>query len=291
MIAGFVYSFLENFSFLALASLGMAVIYGMMGITNLAHGEFMMIGAYMTVLLVNVGHLPLIIAIFLAAIGTGLWGLLLDRLIIKRLYDRPMDSIVATWGVSLCMTQLMFIFFGAKITGIATPLGKIKIGERSYSVYHLLLVLIAILIFVLLYLLFNHTRFGLHSRATMQLRDIASSLGINANKMNTVTFFMGSALAGLAGGLYAPTTSISPTYGTSFIMQAFVTVIIGGSDPLMGTLLASTGLAGVETVLASVWNTTVGKIGMLVAAILVIRFIPGGFSALVSKHETKKKKG
>lgn len=291
MIEGFIYGFCENFAFLALSALGMAVIYGMMGITNLAHGEFMMIGAYVTALLVNVCKIPLIVAVLAASVVTGAWGLLIDRTIIKRLYDRPLDSIVATWGISLVMTQAVFIMFGSRINSVATPLGNIRIGERSYSIYHLLLVLIAVAILAALYFLFNHTRFGLHSRATMQDRVIAGSLGINSNKMNAVTFFLGSALAGLAGGLYAPTMMISPTYGSSFLMQAFVAVIVGGANPLMGTLMSALGLSFVQTTLSMVFNTLIGKVGMLVMAIIVIRVLPGGFSTLLNKRAIKVKKG
>lgn len=287
-LISYIYQFLESFSFLALASVGMAIIYGMMGITNLAHGEFMMIGAYTTVLLCGLG-IPFAISVILGALVVAVFGLILDRTIICRLYSRPLDSIVATWGISLIISQLCFVVFGPTMQSVNTPLGTVALGNRSYSVYRLLLVLMAIVILVALFLLFNKTRFGLHSRATMQNREIASSLGVNSAKMNAVTFMLGSGLAGLVGGLYAPLFSLTPSYGTNFLMQSFVTVIVGGTNPLIGTTLASLGLGIVESSMSSFFGTFYGRIGILLVAILFIRVLPGGFSGYVEARALKRK--
>lgn len=287
-IVAYIYQFLESFSFLALASVGMAIIYGMMGITNLAHGEFMMVGAYATVLLSRCG-IPFIIAVILGALIVAFLGLGLDRTVICRLYDRPLDSIVATWGISLILSQICFVIFGPTMQSINTPLGAVTIGNRSYSVYRLLLVALSFVILGALSVLFNKTEFGLHSRATMQNREIANSLGVNAKKMNAVTFMIGSGLAGLVGGLYAPLLSLTPSYGTNFLMQSFVTVIVGGANPLIGTTLASLGLGVVESSMSSFFGTFYGRIGILVVAIVFIRVLPGGFSGYVEARTLKRK--
>lgn len=226
------YQFGNSFSFLIIASMGLAIIYGMMGIINFAHGEFLMIGAYMTTALAQSG-IPLPLAILAASIITGLIGFILDRLIISKLYARPLDSVVATWGVSMVIKQgmalLMTSFTGnLALSGVSTPLGSIKSANGSFSVYRLLLMLIALLLIVIVYVVFIYTKFGLQSRATMQRSDIAASLGVNTNKIYGMTFMIGSMLAGLAGGLFAPTMSITPEFGSTFLMPSFITVLMGG---------------------------------------------------------------
>lgn len=288
-IFAFVYQFIDSFAFLVLAALGMAIIYGMMGITNMAQGELIMIGAYVTDIAVCNYGLPLVVGIGLGTIITGFVGLLMDRLVIKRLYDRPLDSVVATWGLSIAISQLIYIIFGPSMASVSIPFGSFKVAGNSYSYYRLLLIAIALILIVLTYLLFKYTRFGLHSRATMQNREIANSLGVNANKMNAGTFMLGSALAGLCGGLYLPTMSLTPSYGESFLVQSFVTVLVGGADPLLGTVLAGGGLGIVESVLNMKFNTFYGKIGILIMAIIFIRILPNGFSGYYNSVRMKAK--
>lgn len=284
------YQFMDSFSFLLLSAIGLAIIYGMMGIINQAHGEFIMLGAYLSSLLAVRLNIPLVIAILLGALGTGLFGLIMDRLIICRLYDRPLDSIVVTWGISLIMSQGMRILMGPSIEGRPTPLGSLVIGNEKYSVYRLLLAGISILLVVLVYVVFMHTNFGLKARATMQKCDIANSLGVNSNKMYALTFMFGSALAGLIGGLYAPMLSIVPNMGSNFSMQAFVTVIVGGANPLIGTILSSALLGFVNSELSMRFGTFIGKLGLLIVAILFIRLCPLGCSDIAERFAAGRRK-
>lgn len=166
---------------------------------------------------------------------------------------------------------------------MSTPFSSIAVGNDQFSIYRLLLFLILLFLLGLVYFVFNRTDFGLHARATMQKCDIAASLGVNSNKMYALTFMIGSALAGLAGGLYAPTMTISPTYGNNFMMQSFVTVIVGGRNPLVGTVLSGSVLGIVNSTLSMVFGTFAGRIGLLIVAILFIRICPTGFSGLVDK--------
>lgn len=280
----FLYQFLECGSFLILASLGMAIIYGMMDITNLAQGEFMMIGTYTTVILVNQMGCPFVVAVLCGMIVTALFGFVCDKLIFRRLYGRTMDSIVVSWGISIILCQLIYIIFGPDMSSIEPPLNSIKIGGTSYSIYRLLLVVIAALLLLGIWLLFHFTKFGLHSRATMQNREIASTFGVNTNRMNSMTFMLGSGLAGLVGGLYAPLMGITPTIGTNFLTEGFVTVIVGGANPISGTLLAGSALGFVQGVLSIIYGTFIGRIGILLVAIVSIRFLPKGFSGIVDKR-------
>lgn len=284
------YQFMDSFSFLLLSALGLSIIYGMMGIINQAHGEFIMLGAYITSLLAIKAGIPFPLAILLGAVGTGVYGLVLDRLVICRLYSRPLDSIVVTWGISLIMAQGMRILLGNSVEAVATPLGSFTIGEEKYSVYRVLLVVIALVMVALVYFVFNHTEFGLKAKATMQRSDIASGMGVNTNKMYSMTFFIGSALAGLVGGLYSPTMMVVPTMGTSFNMQAFVTVIVGGANPLIGTILSSMILGIVNSELSLAAGSFLGKIGLLVMAIIFIRVCPLGVTGIVEKIMMKRRK-
>ena len=275
----FIYQFLVSTSFLILAALGMAIIYGMMDITNMAQGEFMMLGAYTTVLLVNRAGCPFMLAVLCGTVVTALFGGLCDRLIIRRLYGRTLDSIVVTWGISIILQQLIYILFGPDLE-----------GSVSYSVYRIMLIGIAVVLVLGFYLLFKLTKFGLHSRATMQNREIASAFGVNTYKINSLTFMLGSALAGLVGSLYAPLMGITPTMGTNFLTESFVTVVVGGANPLAGTVLAGTGLGLVEGTLSIFYGTFIGRIGILLIAILSIRVLPNGFSGLVERNSIRRKR-
>jgi branched-subunit amino acid ABC-type transport system permease component len=141
------------------------------------------------------------------------------------------------------------------LEGVSTPLGSVSIAGGSYSTYRILLFIIAILVLAAMYWLFMHTKFGLRSRATMQKHEIAKAMGVNTNKVYSLTFMIGAAFAGLTGGLYAPTMAVSPTFGTGFLMPSFVTVIVGGANPLIGTSISGGLLGVVNSLLDAVWGT------------------------------------
>ncbi|MDZ5697487.1 ABC transporter permease subunit [Chelativorans sp. M5D2P16] len=271
------YQFGDAFAFLVLAACGLAIIFGMMGVINLAHGEFIMCGAYVTVAAARVG-IPLPVAVVSGAVASGLVGMLVERIVVRPLYRRPLDTIVATWGVSLIATQGTLILLGSTMAGIGTPFGSIDVGGYSYSVYRLVLIAAAIAVLVGLYLVFNATRFGIVARATIQVPHMAEALGVNTGRVYGITFGLGTALAGLAGGLYAPTMTLVPTMGSTFLMEAFVTVVVGGADVFLGTAPAAVVLGLVKALLTSWQGQLFGQIGLLVAVIIVIRILPKGFS-------------
>lgn len=276
------YQFGDAFAFLVLSACGLAIIFGMMGVINLAHGEFIMCGAYVTVMTTKAG-LPLPLAIITGALVAGLIGMLLERLVIRHLYGRPLDTIVATWGISLIATQGTLILLGSTMQGIGTPLGAFTLGALSFSIYRMVLMLAALAILAGLYLVFNKTRFGILARATIQVPDMAKTLGVNTNYIYALTFGLGAGLAGLAGGLYAPTMTLVPTMGSSFIVESFVTVVVGGADIFLGTAPAAAILAVVKASLTSMYGQLFGQIGLLVAVIIVIRVLPNGLSGLFIK--------
>lgn len=279
------YQFGDAFAFLVLSACGLAVIFGMMGVINLAHGEFIMCGAYVTVFAVRMGF-PLPIAILMGSLFAGLIGVILERLVVQKLYARPLDSILATWGVSLIASQATLIALGPTMQGVGTPLGSFSIGELSYSYYRLLLIAAAVLVLILLYVIFNKTRFGVLARATIQVPHMANALGVDTRRVYALTFGIGAALAGLTGGLYAPTMTMVPTMGSTFIMEAFVTVVVGGADVFVGTAPAAAILAVVKAGLTSWQGQLFGQIGLLIAVIIVIRLLPKGVTGFILKDRS-----
>ncbi len=276
------YQFGDAFAFLVIASAGLAIIFGMMGVINLAHGEFIMCGAYVTAAVSSLG-IPLPLAMLTGAMVSGLIGMLIERLVIRHLYHRPLDSIVATWGISLIATQGVLILFGSTMQGIGTPLGSMEIGGLSYSIYRLVLMATAVSLLIGLYLLFYRTRYGVIARATIQKPDMARALGVKTPQIYTLTFGLGAALAGLAGGLYSPTMTLVPTMGSTFIVESFVTVVVGGADIFVGAAPAAAFLAVVRTSLTAWYGQLFGQIGLLIAVIVVIRVLPGGLSGLLTR--------
>jgi urea ABC transporter permease protein UrtB len=277
---GFAYQIGDAFAFLVLCASGLAVIFGMMGVINLAHGEFIMCGAYVSVSAARVG-IPLPLAILCGAAAAGVAGIIIERLVVRRLYGRPLDTIVATWGISLIAAQGTLILLGPSLPGVGTPLGSITVGAYSYSVYRLVLMAVAVLLLAGLYLLFNATRFGMLARATIQVPHMAAALGVDTSLVYSLTFGLGAALAGATGGLYAPTMTMVPTMGATFIVEAFVTVVVGGADVFLGTAPAAALLGVVKAGMTSWGGQLFGQIGLLVAVILVIRSLPDGISGKI----------
>ncbi|MFT4132994.1 ABC transporter permease subunit [Labrys sp. (in: a-proteobacteria)] len=277
------YQFGDAFAFLVLSACGLAVIFGMMGVINLAHGEFIMCGAYVTVSAAHAG-LPLPLAICVGTLVSAAVGALVEIVIIRHLYHRPLDTIVATWGLSLIATQGTLIVLGSTMMGVGTPLGSFQMAGYSYSLYRVVLFFMAIGVLVGLYALFNWTRFGVMARATIQVPHTAAALGIDTRLVYSLTFALGAGLAGLAGGLYAPTMTLVPTMGTTFIMEAFVTVVAGGADVFLGTAPAAAILAIVKSGMTSWQGQLFGQIGLLIAVIIVIRVLPKGISGFILRE-------
>lgn len=282
-VFGFLYQFGDATAFLVLCACGLAIIFGMMGVINLAHGEFVMCGAYVTVTVARLG-VPLPLAILCGAAAAGAAGVVLERLVIRHLYSRPLDTIVATWGISLIVSQGTLIVLGPSLADVSTPLGSVAIGSLSYSVYRFALMATAAGILLGLYVLFNKTRFGVLARATIQVPHMAEALGVDTRLIYSATFGIGAALAGATGGLYAPTMTLVPTMGSQFIMEAFVTVVVGGGDVFLGTAPAGATLGLVKAAMTTWQGQLAGQIGLLIAVIVVIRVLPRGISGLILRE-------
>jgi branched-chain amino acid transport system permease protein len=297
----------DSFAFVTLAAIGLAVIFGMMGVINLAHGEFIMMGAYATTLGTTQLGLPYVVAICFGVVVTALFGALVERTIIsgvlpnslwgallsvlpetaatklpdrliEPLYGRLLDSMVATFGLGLILTQGTRIVFGNTIDSVDTPLGAVP--GYTYSAYRVVLAFVAVGVLLTAYVVFTRTGFGTRARATIQDADTARAMGVDTGRMYTATFAVGSGLAGLTGALYAPTESMAPGMGAAYLVEAFVAVVTGGSSVLAGTLLSGTVLGSIRGIVASELGVFLAKMALLVTAILVIRLLQDGLSGL-----------
>lgn len=287
-LLNFGFEFVEIFAFIVLATVGLAVIFGMMGIINLAHGEFILVGAYATTFTFAAG-LPLPLAMLTGVVLTAVYGLVLERLIIRHLYGRLLDSMVVTWGISLVMIQLTRIVFGNTAPGIGIPFGQLPVVDGP--VYYLVLAVVAVGVLGGLYALFMWTDFGIRARATMQDETTARSMGVDTDRMYMATFAVGSGLAGFAGALYAPVMTVTPEYGTGFLIEAFVAVVVGGASVLVGTVLASGLLGTVNAAVTNVAGTFMGQVAMLIAAIVAIRLMPDGITGLLADWRENRGEG
>lgn len=263
---------------LFIISAGLAVIFGMMKVINLAHGEFLMLGAYATLGALKIG-INLWVAIFVAApLAVGLIGVVLERLVIRRLYGRMIDTMLATWGLSLLLVGIVTSVLGNTTAGISTPLGSFTIGSYSVSVYTLVIIGVAVVLASAMRAVLLETQLGLIARGTMQNPQMADALGISPSRVYSVTFAVGAALSGLAGGLLAPLTGVVPTMGSAFIAKAFITVIGGGPAILAGLVGASTFFGAINQIAAFLSTPVFGEVALLFAAIVMLRLLPHGIT-------------
>lgn len=263
---------------LALISVGLAVIYGMMRVINFAHGEFLMLGGYAVILPVQAGVNVWFAMLVIAPLAVGLFGVVVERIVIRPLYGRVIDTVLATWGLSLLLIGLASAALGYYQEGSKPPLGSVVIGAYRESVYTFFVIGITAAIMLALYVGLKRTRFGLLARGTMQNSAMAAGLGVDTGKVYAATFGLGAALSGLAGGILAPISGVVPVIGATYIAKAFITVISGGATVLAGTASAATLLGAVNQVVTFLSTPVVGEVALLAAAIILLRLLPAGIT-------------
>lgn len=283
----FIYQYFDNVGFLILAAVGLVVIFGMMGVINMAHGELMMVGAYVTAYLFSIG-IPSPVAIFFGGLGAGIVGLLLERFVIRHFYNQLLSSLVVTWGVSLILSQGFLLLFGPSALNVPTPFGSFPIGGQTFGIYRMVMFGVAVALIVLVWLLFRYTRSGVLARATMENPGMADCLGTSPKLVFAATFGLGSFLGGIAGGMFALTATISPFFGGNYTPLAFITIVVGGAaSPIVGLMVSAAALAGVQTLVSSLVNVYMGYVSMFISAIGVLIFLPRGLSEYVEKRRLK----
>ena len=269
---------LNGIASLLLMSVGLAIIFGMMRVINLAHGELLMLGGYSAIVATNHGINIWIAMLGVAPLVVGVIGVIVERLIIRALYGRMIDTLLATWGLSLFFIGMVTTIFGNTVAAIGPPLGSLAVGRYNISLYRLVLVGIAAAILAVIFVVLGRTRVGLIARGTMENPNMAAALGVSPPRVYAATFGIGAALTGLAGGLMAPISGVLPTVGAAYVAKAFITVISGGTGTLAGTAAASILFGFVNQFLTYFTTPVIGEAGLLAAAIILLRVLPHGIT-------------
>lgn len=285
------FSGLSLFSVLLLMALGLAIIFGQMGVVNLAHGEFMALGAYTVYLCSQLTHnyLPalnsvyFLIAIVAAFFVSGLAGLVVEWSLIRFLYKRPLDTLLATWGLSLIMQQAFRLTFGARevtptlpdwLMGSLKPTESIDIPINGLFVMGLTLCLTAGV-----WLFTFRSRVGLHMRATVQNRVMSNAVGINTRWVDRITFSLGCGIAGVAGAAFTTIGSTGPDSGSRYIVDTFLVVVFGGTASLLGTIASAFGIAQGQSICEFFLKGTMGKVAVLLGIVIILMIRPQGLFA------------
>ncbi len=265
-------------AFLALTSAGLAIVFGMMRVINLAHGEFVMLGGYATIASAKAGINIYFAMLVISPLVVGLWGLIVERVVVRHLYGRMVDTMLATWGVSLLMVGLVTLIFGNTAVSVPAPIPGYQLGSFQMGGYNLFIIAVGTLTVLGLWLLLRYTRVGLIARGAMQSADVAASLGYNPKLVYMWTFTAGAALSGLAGGVLAPLTGLLPSSGGAYIAKAFITVITGGAAVIAGTLSSSVIFGTINQIVSFSSTPVFGEIAMLALAIVLLRLMPQGIT-------------
>jgi len=291
-VAGQLFTGVSLGSILLLAALGLAITYGLLGVINMAHGEMLMIGAYCSYLVQSLfrSHLPawqegyLLAALPVAFVVTGLLGVALERLVIRHLYGRPLETLLATWGISLVLMQAVRLIFGAQNVEVANPgwlSGGWQVLPNLVLPYNrLAIIAFAGLVLLAVWAIINRTRMGLYVRAVTQHRPMAACVGVSTAKIDMLAFGLGSGIAGLAGVALSQVGNVGPDLGQGYIVDSFMVVVLGGVGQLAGTVLASLGLGMLAKLLEPQIGAVLAKIGILLLIVLVIQKRPMGLFAL-----------
>jgi branched-subunit amino acid ABC-type transport system permease component len=265
---------------LALASFGLAIIFGLIGVINMGHGAMLTLGAYFTWACMETG-IPFVPAALLAALGVGLLGLALEHFVIRYFYDRPFDTLLLTWGFFLITTEIIKIVFGTDFRSVANPLrGGWDLGVIEIPIYRGAVAAFSLLVILATGLVLFRTGLGIKIRALIQNREMASLLGLNIGLTYKLVFAFGAFMAGLAGALLTPMMSIDPYIGNIYLVRAFFAVTVGGIGQILGgTLIGSFLIGGTETVFALFSSQALAQTIVFALAILVLRFRPAGVLA------------
>src|SRR3984885_201796 len=278
-------------SILLLVSLGLAITYGSMGVINMAHGEMVMLGAYTNVLLgiwLNAGFAA---AIPIAFVGTALVGLLIERVVVRRLYGRLVDTMLATWGIAILLQEAVRLQFGLSLLGInveglgkglqkvAAPdwlAGVVTVAGVQINAYRGFIILLTAALTIATWLLLYRTPLGIQVRAIMRNPKMAAACGINVARVNALTFAYGSGLAGIAGVMMSGFMTVSPEMGAPVVVDGFLVVVTGGLGSLLGTVLSAGVLGEINSFVSSLTTDVVARAAVFAVLILIITFRPNG---------------
>lgn len=263
---------------LILVASGLMIIFGLMGVINLAHGALMMLGAYAAYAVQAAGLSPWL-GLLIAPLLVGLIGLVLEVGLIRHLYHRPLDTLLATWGVAIFLQEGVKIVFGTSQKSVSAPIsGSVSMVGTTYPIYWLFIILTAAVVMAVTIGLFRYTDIGIMSLAVIQDREMASVVGINTRLSDSATFAFGSALAGFSGAIMAPLLSVNAEMGLSWLANSFLVVIVGGVGSFVGTIAGGVLLGGLDNLFRAVVSdyTSLAQAAVLVVAMVIIRYKPEG---------------
>ncbi|MGE1062917.1 urea ABC transporter permease subunit UrtB [Megasphaera paucivorans] len=277
LLASQVINGLTNTSILFLVAVGLVVIFGLLDVVNMAHGEFIMFGAYSAVVCVNTLHLPFVVAVLIAALFTALIGSVVERFIIQRLYGKVAETLLGTFALSYIFQQLVRTIFGPEDQLMALPIDTtLHFGSIVVPVYNVVLLVVSVIVLAGTLLLLIKTKFGMQLRANVQNRTMVQCLGVNSARIDNLTFSYGCALAGLAGALIAPVKSVTPDMGVTYVVDSFMVVVLGGLNSIFGSFMGSFVVSESSTVMAGYMSEITAKLLIFIVIIGVIRFRPQG---------------
>lgn len=257
-----------------LIALGLHITFGLLNVVNLAHGEFLLLGAY-TAFQVQVATGNVVLGIVLAPVVAAAVGLLMERGVLRSLYERPLDSLLATFGLAVITRQVVQLIYTSNPRSVDDPIGgSIDVGGLNVPLWRLAIVLATVALVALVSVILARTSFGLRARATVRNPNLAETMGINVGVMRATLFALGSAIAGLAGALLAPINTLDPQFGLLFLVNAFLVVILGGQGSLRGLVIAGAVLGGSLALLQFFIPTVYAQIIVLLIAILAVRLRP-----------------
>jgi branched-subunit amino acid ABC-type transport system permease component len=262
---------------LYIVSSGLLLVFGVMKLINFAHGGLMTLGGYAAVIATALGLNPWI-GIPLAAIFGGVVGFSMERVVVRSLYNRPLDAILATWGLSIIIGQVITLVFDRGVHFAEPPLrGVVSVLGEPYSTYRLVLTILALLLGLGLTAALRGTSLGLSTRAVIMNEDLARGLGINSGLVRSITFTLGSGLAAVAGALITPLSSVDPNMGVAWLISAFMLVLVSGSS-LVSLAVASVVLGGAQVVVSNYFGSVLGGMTIATLAAVILRIRPQGFS-------------
>ncbi len=268
------------------AALGLTIIYGTAGVINMAHGEFIMLGAYTVYALQTFVGIPYFLCIPAAFFVVGAIGFAIEKSLIRYLYDRPLDTLLATWGVSLVLIQGTRLIFGSDPKYVQIPSflsTNVEAGGLSLGAFRIFIILMALGLAAVVWFVFYRTDFGIKIRAVTQNREMAASFGINAGQVYSFTFALGAGLAGVAGALFGALNIVLPTMGAGYVVEAFLTVVTGGGA-LMGSAISSFAIGELQSIFALITNSTFAQFLIFVVIIVFLRFRPQGLISASGKR-------
>ena len=276
LLGTYALNYLYITAILGLVVLGLAVVFGLLGVMNMAHGEFVMLGAYSAVV-VQAAGLPLLVSIPLAVAVSAAAGALLEWLVIRHLYRRPFDTFLATWGLAVLLREAIEALFGREYRSVDQLLpGTVALGGIEYPVYRLVLFGFVVALFAVLALWYRRSNTGARIKAMVSNPPLAAAVGIDTSRLARWTFVFGVSTAGLAGALLAPLVRVEPYMGLDYLLSSFFILVVGGLGTLEGMLIGSAAISGTDTVVSALFDKTAGYISVLAISIAFLWLRPHG---------------